>query len=234
LLEWQDVPGPVGRTVTDVAVLLTALTGVDENDSVTQDAASLAGVDFTQFLSVEAAKALRVGIIVYSDDDIETVLDRFGLKGDTGDAAEGLRKAYRANSEMQRQTGKVFSDLGFEVVEVSALAPPERVDVNAALPYGFRDAINRFLAGLGDQVKVGSLEDIIALNSEDLANRAPYGQGHLQESQNSPLSEEEYLALKKHNQSTARDGLSKLFADYDIDVLLSDVGQRMLLPASRP
>lgn len=25
LLEWQDVPGPMGRTVTDVAVLLTAI-----------------------------------------------------------------------------------------------------------------------------------------------------------------------------------------------------------------
>ena len=35
LLEWQDVPGPMGRTVTDVAVLLTAMTGVDENDPVT-------------------------------------------------------------------------------------------------------------------------------------------------------------------------------------------------------
>ena len=74
LLEWQDVPGPMGRTVTDVAVLLTAMTGVDANDPVTQDAAALAtegsaqpGVDFTQFLTPEAAKGLRVGILVYTD-----------------------------------------------------------------------------------------------------------------------------------------------------------------------
>jgi amidase len=232
LLEWQDVPGPMGRTVTDVAVLLTALAGVDKNDPVTQDSAALAtegsaqpGVDFTRFLSVEAAKALRLGIIVYSDEDIENILDQFGMKGDPGEGAENLRKIYRANSEMQRQTGKVFTDLGFEVVEVSALALPERVDVSAALPYGFKDAINRFLPKLGAQVKVGSLEEIIALNSEDPANRAPYGQGHLEASQNSPLSAEKYLALKEKNQSTTRDALSKLFAENDIDVLLSDVGQ---------
>ena len=45
------------------------------------------------------------------------------------------------------------------------------------------------------------------------------------QSQNSPLTEEEYLALKENNQSTTRDALSKLFADYEIDVLLSGVGQ---------
>ncbi|MEZ4769585.1 MAG: amidase family protein [Caldilineales bacterium] len=59
LLEWQDVPGPMGRTVTDVAVLLTAMAGVDERDPVTQDASELSGVDFTQFLAPEAADGLR-------------------------------------------------------------------------------------------------------------------------------------------------------------------------------
>ena len=41
----------MGRTVTDVAVLLSAMTGVDENDFTTASTADLAGVDFTQFLN---------------------------------------------------------------------------------------------------------------------------------------------------------------------------------------
>ncbi|MCA9871140.1 MAG: hypothetical protein KC487_12300, partial [Anaerolineae bacterium] len=118
-----------------------------------------------------------------------------------------------------------FSDLGFEVVEVSSSALPGRLDVVPALAYGFKDAINRFLADLGDQVEVGSLEEVIALNKEDMANRAPYGQGYLEQSQNSPLSEQEYLALKEKNQSAAREALSSIFADYGVDVLISDVGQ---------
>ncbi|MEZ4864294.1 MAG: amidase family protein [Caldilineaceae bacterium] len=225
LLEWQDVPGPMGRTVTDVAVLLTAMTGVDANDPVTQDAAALAGVDFTQFLSVEAAQTRRVGIIVYSEEDIEQVLAGFGLRGDKGESAEALRQLYRAQSDAQREIGHRFRDLGMTVVEVSALALPARVDVNDVLPYGFKDAINRFLVNLGAQVEVDSLEAIIALNDADLANRAPYGQGYLEGAQNAPLSEAEYLALKAHNQQTTRAALSSLFADYEIDVLLSDVGQ---------
>ena len=222
LLEWQDVPGPMGRTVTDVAVLLTAMAGVDENDPVTQDAAALSGIDFTQYLEPEAREGLRVGIVVRTDDDIEQFLQDLGIADDKG---EDLRQQMQAASDQQRQIGQQFSDLGFEVVEVSSSALPGRLDVVPALTYGFKDAINRFLAGLGDQVAVGSLEEIIALNAEDLANRAPYGQGHLEESQNTPLSEEEYLALKEKNQTSARDALSSLFADYDVDVLISDVGQ---------
>ena len=159
--------------MTDVAVLLSAMTGVDENDPVTQTGAALAGVDFTQYLPLEAAKELRLGIIVSTDEDIEDALDQFGLKGDPGEGAETFRNIYRANNESARQTGKMFSDLGFEVVEVSGSALPASVDVNNALTYGYKDAINRFLAGMGDQVEVGSLEEIIALNKEDMANRAP-------------------------------------------------------------
>lgn len=222
LLEWQDVTGPMGRTVTDVAVLLTAMTGVDANDPVTQEGAALAGVDFTQFLAPEAAAGLRVGIVVFTDADIEKLV---GESQSSEEAAESLRAALRSGNEERRQVGQLFAGLGFEVVEVSVMALPDHIDVSAVLPYGFKDAINRFLAGLGEQAPVGSLEEIIALNAADSANRAPYGQGHLERSQNAPLCEEEYLAAKAANQETARTALAAIFADNDIDVLISDVGQ---------
>jgi amidase len=163
-----------------------------------------------------------VGIVVYTDEDIEKMVGGTGLDEDT---VESLRQDLRNSNEGQRQIGQAFSELGFDVVEVGALALPKGIDVSAVLPNGFKDAINRFLASLGDQVAVGSLEEIIALNAEDLANRAPYGQGHLEESQNAPLSEEEYLEAKEENQSKARDALTSLLADNAIDVLISDVGQ---------
>ena len=56
----------MGRSVTDVALLLNAMAGVDENDPKTADAAALAGVDFTQYLSLDEARKLRVGVIIPS------------------------------------------------------------------------------------------------------------------------------------------------------------------------
>ncbi|MEZ4518138.1 MAG: amidase family protein [Chloroflexota bacterium] len=67
LLPFQDTPGPIGRTVTDVAVLLSAMTGVDENDFMTSSTADLAGVDFTQFLNAAALAGVRVGLPVWND-----------------------------------------------------------------------------------------------------------------------------------------------------------------------
>ena len=59
-----DTPGPMGRSVTDVALLLTAMAGMDANDPKTADAAALAGTDFTQYLSLDEARKLRVGVII--------------------------------------------------------------------------------------------------------------------------------------------------------------------------
>ena len=59
-----DTTGPMGRSLADVAALLTVMAGVDKNDPKTSDAALLAGVDFTQFLSLDQARKLRVGVII--------------------------------------------------------------------------------------------------------------------------------------------------------------------------
>jgi amidase len=42
------------RAVTDAAILLTAISGVDPNDPMTADAAALDGTDFTTFLDKTA------------------------------------------------------------------------------------------------------------------------------------------------------------------------------------
>jgi len=230
LLEWQDVVGPMGRTVTDVAVLLTAMTGFDENDPITQDAAALAGVDFTRFLAPEARQGVRVGIVVATDADIEKMVAESDFEG--ADAAS-FRQLLMDSNKGMRQFGQAFAALGFEVVEVSTSILPTASDLRVVLPSGFKEAINRFLAELGDRVPVGSLEEIIEHNAVDLANRAPYSQGCLEDSQNPPLSDEEYLAAKAENQNKARAALVSIFADDGLDVLISDVGQAYA-PAGLP
>lgn len=233
LLEWQDVPGPIGRTVTDVAVLLTALVGEDANDPVTAAGVPLADVDFTQFLSSEAATGLRVGILINTDEDIDQFLKDAGVTGEPGNTGDELRQILLSDNEQNRQLGQFFKDLGFTVNEVTPSALPGRQDFAAVLPYGFKDALNHFLAVAEGQVGVGSLADIIAVNRTDLANRAPYGQGNLEEAEKASLSAEAYLALKQEQQEVTRSALHAFFVNNDIDVLLSDAGQTYA-PAGLP
>jgi amidase len=58
----QDTAGPMCRTVKDAAILLGALTGVDNKDSVTQNSNGKSYKDYTQFLQKDGLKGKRIGV----------------------------------------------------------------------------------------------------------------------------------------------------------------------------
>ena len=58
----QDTAGPMARNVTDAAVLLGAMTGVDANDPATADQVGHAFTDYTQFLDADALDGARIGV----------------------------------------------------------------------------------------------------------------------------------------------------------------------------
>ena len=60
----QDTAGPMTRTVTDLALLLNVIAGVDDNDPLTHEAASIASSDFTDFLDPNGLQGIRIGIVL--------------------------------------------------------------------------------------------------------------------------------------------------------------------------
>jgi amidase len=233
LLPWQDVPGPMGRTVTDVAVLLSAMTGVDDNDPETARAAELAGTDFSQYLTPDALDGLRVGVPIWNEEAFTQYFEENEVT--EAEQQQDLRGVFEPQIERSRALIDSLTAIGISTVEVPHTAMPSfgLVDVEPALEFGYKDAINSFLASLGDNAPVGSLEEIIAFNEEDPANRAPYGQDHLEASQNTEVTAEEYDELRQGNQQTAQEALDQLFEQYDIDVIVSEVSQ-LYAPAGYP
>jgi amidase len=59
----QDTAGPMARTVRDAALLLAAMAGADPADSATQQADAQRPADFTQFLTSNALKGARLGLV---------------------------------------------------------------------------------------------------------------------------------------------------------------------------
>ena len=218
LVDWMDVPGPIGRSVTDVAVLLSAMTGVDEKDPATLDAAHVAGTDYTQYLTSEEADGKNLGIVVQDDASIDEYIVALELEGD---AADQFRQSMLAANDEVRANAAPFAELGIELVEVPASALPAAPDLDAVIDYGFRTALDAFLANLGDEAPVSSLAEIVEINNADLANRAPYGQSNLESAASSTLTADEYAAQVEESMSVA-DDLGDLFEDYELDALLSD------------
>jgi len=58
----QDTAGPMARNVTDAAVLLGAVTGIDPADPATAAQAGHAFTDYTQFLDAHALVGARIGV----------------------------------------------------------------------------------------------------------------------------------------------------------------------------
>jgi amidase len=58
----QDTAGPIARNVTDAAVLLGALTGVDRTDPATAAQAGHVYRDYTRFLDARSLRGARIGV----------------------------------------------------------------------------------------------------------------------------------------------------------------------------
>ena len=58
----QDTAGPMARNVTDAAVLLGAVAGIDPADSATAAQAGHAFSDYTEFLDANALEGARIGV----------------------------------------------------------------------------------------------------------------------------------------------------------------------------
>ena len=93
----QDTAGPMGRTVKDTAILLGALTGIDQDDPVTLKSEGRAFTDYKQFIDANALSGKRIGI------------EKSYLKGN-----EKVVKLYQ-------ETIGLLQKLGTETVEVDLL-----------------------------------------------------------------------------------------------------------------
>jgi len=136
ITDQTDTPGPIARTVTDAAILLTAMAGVDAEDDTTNEAAELAGTDFTKLLDAQALQGVRVGLFTSAAEPYENMTNEefFDLIG-MSPAIAGLEAA------------------GAEVVPIwdAGVDNSELFVVlgNNGLRLGFADYIGLQRAGLG-------------------------------------------------------------------------------------
>jgi amidase len=81
----QDTAGPMARNMTDAAVLLGAMTGVDPADPATAEQVGHAFTDYAQFLDADALDGARIGVWrefsfeidgVAVDPDVSAIMDK--------------------------------------------------------------------------------------------------------------------------------------------------------------
>ncbi len=89
----QDTAGPMTRNVTDAAVLLGALTGIDPDDPATSGQVVPTGSDYTPFLDDSALEGARIGVwsegtVFAEDPDDPRIAATEAVMADAIDALE--------------------------------------------------------------------------------------------------------------------------------------------------
>ncbi len=198
----QDTAGPMGRTVADVAALLSAMVGIDSDDSATAAASSKLQSDYTQFLLASGLRGARIGVVRKYAGFSDAVDNLF---------AEALAAMKSAGAEI------------IDPVEIPTIGKFTDAEMEVLL-YELKDDLNKYLAGLGPKAAVHSLQDVIAFNEKHRREEMPYfGQDlFIQAQAKGPLTSKDYLkALEQCRTMSRKDGIDAVMTKHKFDALVA-------------
>jgi len=201
----QDTAGPMARTVSDAAILLSAMTGIDPRDEATNASSGKSAADYTQFLDKNGLRGMRLGI---------------------------ARKHFGFNERVDKLMNELLAEmkkLGAVLVDPSDIPTTGKFDDSEfeVLLYEFKADLNTYLAGLGPTAPVRSLKDVIAFNEKNSAREMPYfGQDIMIKAEaKGPLTSKPYLAaLRKNHLLTRAQGIDAVMKKNRLDALVAPTG----------
>lgn len=199
----QDTVGPMTRTVADAAIVLGAITGIDEHDQATVASNGLYHTDYTKFLDADGLRGARIGVARQH---------YFGYSAKT-DAI--------VNAAVER-----MRELGAEIIDNAGIPTAKQMSSSESemtvLLYEFKADLNVYLAGLVKS-PVRSLADIIAFNTAHAEEELLYfGHELMVKAQETPsLDAQVYLDALAENQRLAREeGIDAVMDEHKLDALV--------------
>jgi amidase len=200
-----DTAGPMTRTVTDAAILLSALVGVDPRDPVTQAGSEWASTDYATFLHADGLQGARIGV----------ARNFFGFHPQVDIVMEDCIQVLRS--------------AGAQIIDPASMATADQLwpHVMEVLLYEFKADLDAYLGQLGPQVAVHSLEEVIAFNETHRDQvMAYFGQEHMEEAlEKGPLSDPTYLQARDACLRLARqEGIDATMRDHALDAIVAPSG----------
>ncbi|MCB0047320.1 MAG: amidase [Caldilineaceae bacterium] len=202
----QDTAGPMARTVTDAAILLGAMTGMDARDPVTETSDGHSYTDYRPFLVADGLRGARIGVArglaEHADPRILAIFD---------------------------EAIAVMRELGATVIDPVSIINPSRLQQAelTVFHHEYKAGLNAYFATLSEECPIRTIDDLIRFNQEHAEEVMPYfGQEHLlAAAETTSLDDPAYLAARKSCLRLSRDeGIDATLRAHKLDAIVSPTG----------
>jgi amidase len=215
----QDTPGPIARSVEDVAIALGVLTGVDQSDPATFKSDGRAEVDYTQFLDIKGLEGARIGVYNQAHEEYYQ----------SGEYDEHLFKEAILSIE---QAGAIV----VEDIEIPSFQLDWSWDVSI---HELRMSLGNYLTKLPSQSRVHSFTDLVHFNNDNQENALKYGQDKLEyrATLTDVLRSPSYLKARVEDLYFSQEqGIDYALHKYNLDAILfpSYIGSTICAKAGYP
>ncbi|UZK64812.1 amidase [Sphingomonas sp. M1-B02] len=193
----QDTPGPMGRSVKDVALLFSGMIGADPADATTA-AADRHRRDYAAGLSAEGLKGMRIG---YWRPEM----------------ADDLGVAFDAALAQLRAAGATVVEV--KMPKLDGLGDAEFLVLKAEL----KADLDAYLATTPASVKTRTLAQVIAFNDANKAAEMPFfGQEiFLDAEKTKGLADPDYKAAREKSLRLAKQGLDEMMKAAGAQILVT-------------
>ena len=197
----QDTAGPMCRTVTDAATLLTVMAGSDPSDPITSAAVSQKK-DYTQFLQKDGLRGMKIGVARQywgRNDKVDKLVEPY---------LQVLKDGGASLVDVEFPHLKDFGDAEYEV-----------------LLYEFKEDLNKYLAARGGQYR--TLADLIDFNNKNADKEMPYfaQEIFIKAQAKADLNDRAYrLALLQTKVQTQEQGIDGAVTKYGVQAFFAPSG----------
>jgi len=199
----QDTAGPMARTVTDAAICLSALVGIDSTDTKTLASIGNVHKDYTQFLKNDGLKGKKIGIYTAPlgrHNKVDTIFN---------------------------QAVAYIKSKGAEVVEIDKIVENNIGSLSfQVMLYEYKDGLNNYFKSLGTNGKIKNLEELIAFNKKDSIELNFYNQKYLEMAlEKESLDSQGYKKTVVNMLKGSREeGIDKVMNTHSLDAIIAPTG----------
>ncbi|MDZ7808566.1 MAG: amidase [Gracilimonas sp.] len=199
----QDTAGPMARTVTDAAIALGTMVGVDPADDKTTASEGNYHTDYTQFLKEDGLAGKRIGLWTGS-----------------------LGGHFRVDTLMH-ETVRLLEAQGAKVIEIEQISEQNAGgDSYQIMLFEFKDGLNKYFESLGDDAPVKNMDELVEATLNDPEEMRYFDHDILiQANEKGSLDSEEYQeALERMLRITREEGIDRVMDEHELDAIIGPTG----------